>query len=402
MISVAEALNIVARELPDPEQELLGLGEAMGRRLAGNVYARRDNPALDLSAMDGFAVAAGSGRRSWSVRGVAAAGEPRGTLDDPADCLEIMTGAPLPHGADTVVPVEEVEGREGTVALLPEGQVKKGRHVRHRGSNYTEESLLIEEGERLTSAKIAVLAAEGVTRVPVVRRPTVAILSTGSELVPPEETPEPQQIRASNLPALEAELTAAGFAIVAGEHGPDEQEGLGERIAALAERADTVLMTGGVSRGKFDLIEPLLEDLGAEKLFHWVAQKPGKPLLAARLRRPGGQTLLLGLPGNPQAALIAARRYLVEAAMERHIPPRPSFRIPLSEPIRFGALKTLFQPALLKQGKRGLEARAVETTGSGDYFGLSRADGFVELAAEQERFSAGECVPFFGWSSGPG
>lgn len=400
MITVEEALRIVVRELPDPVGERVCLGEALGRRLAADLVANRDNPAIHVSAMDGFAMAADAGRRSWSVQGVAAAGEPQADLIDPEKCVEIMTGAPLPRGADAVVPVEEILRQDGKVALLREGRVEKGRHVRYQGSNYGKESVLLSAGESITSAKVAVLAAEGVTRVPVVRRLTVAILSSGSELISPEESPEPHQIRASNLPALKAELMSAGFSVVAEENSPDDYDALLRTIRSLAEQAEILLMTGGVSRGKYDLVEPLLAELEAEKLFHWVAQKPGKPLLGARLERPGASTLLLGLPGNPQAALIAARRYLVEAAMARHNPRRRSFRIPLSEPIHYPARKTLFQPALLEQAPRGVEARPVETTGSGDYFGLSKADGFLELAADEDYFAAGESVPFFGWSGG--
>lgn len=400
MISVQEALRIIARELPDPVEERVPLCQAAGRRLSAPVTAGRDNPALHLAAMDGFAVAADSGRRSWSVEGVAAAGAARGVLTGKDRCLEIMTGAPMPQGADTVIPVEDVVRQNGTVTLSPDVGISKGRHIRRRGSNYRAHEALLRAGRELTAPGIAVLAAEGVSDVPVVRRLSVAILSTGSELVSPEESPEPHQIRASNLPALEAELRAAGLSVVAGEHGPDEYHQLREKIASLAARAEVLLMTGGVSRGKYDLVKPLLEDLGAEILFHWVAQKPGKPLLSASLPRPGGSCLLLGLPGNPQAALIAARRYLVEAAMEKHIARRPAFRIPLAEAVCSPAGKTLFQPVRLEQGSQGPEARPVETTGSGDYFGLSRADGFVELAAESEEVPAGAGVPFFGWSGG--
>lgn len=398
MIGVQEALEIVAEHLPEPMTEIVSLQESLGRRLAEEVAADRDNPAIDTSAMDGYAIASADGLRAWQVEAVAAAGDARKMLSGHGGCMEIMTGAPLPLGTDTVIPSEEVEREGRQVRLNQESRVERGRHVRHRGSNYGEGSRLLRSGERITAATLAVLASEGVVRVPVTRRLTAAILTSGSELVPPSEVPAAHQIRSSNLYAIEGELRGAGVEVAATAQCGDDPRRLRDTMEELSGVAEILLLTGGVSRGKYDLVEPLLRELGAEILFHWVAQKPGKPLLAARRQKNGHSSLILGLPGNPQAALIATRRYLLEAASRRHLPPSHAVRLPLSEPLSFAPAKTLFQPAALEETAAGIAARPVETTGSGDYYGLSRSDGFLELPAEQECFAAGELVRFYPWS----
>jgi molybdopterin molybdotransferase len=251
---------------------------------------------------------------------------------------------------------------------------------------------------------VAVLAAEGMTSVPVQRPLRAAVLSTGTELVLPEHTPEPHQIRASNRAAIEAELHAAGLEVVPGRYSTDDEAELETAIRELADSVELLLLCGGVSRGRYDFIEATLEKLGARTLFHWVAQKPGKPLLCAEHSR--GPTLILGLPGNPQSALIGARRYAVEAARRRAGEAGTEElgggsgtpHVALAENLQFDKDKTLFQPAALREGRNGPEAVPVRTTGSGDYFGLSRADGFLELPAQRNEFAAGERYPFYGWS----
>ena len=194
MISVGEAFDRLLHAMPEPEREMVPLTEAQGRRLAVGVTAGRDQPALDLSAMDGYAIAADEQRREWRVAGIAAAGAKRERLSKPEECIEIITGAPVPLGADTVIPVEQVKRSEETMRLADGEEYTPGRHIRGAGSDYTAGAELLSEGEMLTSASLAVLAAEGVVEVPVARRLTAAVLSTGSELVQPGEKPEPHQI----------------------------------------------------------------------------------------------------------------------------------------------------------------------------------------------------------------
>lgn len=299
MIAPEQAWNAIAGELSSLPAERRRRRKALGHVLAEPLAATVDVPPLDVSAMDGFAlsgdVAPGS---SLPVDGLVAAGDPPGRSLAPGRACRIMTGAPLPAGADRVVPVEATDDGERQV-LCREG-VPAGANVRRRGEVARRGDPLLPAGAVLTPGALAALATHGHEEIAVIRRARVAVLTTGDEVVAPEVVPRPGQLRDSHTDFLLAALAATG---VPGESlgiAPDDPAALARAAAAGLER-DVLLLCGGVSKGRFDHVAGLLGELGCRLLFHGVAMQPGKPLLVARHENGW----LFGLPGNPASVMVA-------------------------------------------------------------------------------------------------
>lgn len=330
MITVAEALDRLFALAPRPRAEEVPLLEAAGRVLLAPIRAGRDQPPFAASAMDGYALRAadaGPGAR-LRVVGEAAAGRGYGGRIGPGEAARILTGAPLPEGADAVVIQEEVAPEAGWITLSPSAVAA---HVRPAGGDFRAGAEVLPP-RLLSPADVALAAAFGQARLTVARRPEVAILSTGDELVMPGEAPGPDQIFAANAFGLHALIAAAGarprLLPVAG----DRPEALAFAFG-LARGADLILTIGGASVGDHDLVAPAAKEAGAEIDFHRVAMRPGKPLLAGRM--PDG-SMLLGLPGNPVSALVCGTvfaRPLVRAMQGLPPAPAPRLRARLGEPL---------------------------------------------------------------------
>ncbi|HEX6863020.1 MAG TPA: gephyrin-like molybdotransferase Glp, partial [Thermoanaerobaculia bacterium] len=290
--------RIAARLAPLPP-ETLPRRSAQGRVLAHPLAATVDVPGLDVSAMDGYAlpgpVPIGEPR---PVAGMVMAGDPPGfELRSPA-VARIMTGAPIPLGADRVVPVEQTDGGKETVVFR--GEVPAGAHIRRRGEVLRTGDPLLPAGTLLTPGALALIATHGHPELPVHRAPTVAVLTTGDEVVPPETEPAPGQLRDSHTDFLLAAGKRIGIEFEALGIAPDRVD----ELKALAERglrSDVLLLCGGVSMGELDLVEGVLAELGCQAHFEAVAIQPGKPLVFAT--HPGG--LVFGLPGNPASVMVA-------------------------------------------------------------------------------------------------
>lgn len=339
MIGYDEALAIVIGHCAVLPHERIPAPRALGRVLATAVASTDDLPPFDNSAMDGFALPAGSGvlaaGTEFVVAGVLAAGD--GAIDAVGGACEIMTGAGVPDGLDTVVPVEQVRvverdarNRPRRIRLLAD--VAPGQHLRRRGEDVARGAQVMAAGQWLQAPHLAMLAALGVATVDVVRRPRVALIATGRELVDDPAHPlAPGQIRDSNGPLLAARLAAAGAEVVYRRVVGDEPREFGAAVqAALAAGADAVLSTGAVSMGRYDFVPDALRGLGARIHFHKVRIRPGKPLLFAQLA--GGQPYF-GLPGNPVAGAVGLR-FLVEPALRGllGLPPERPLRAPLADP----------------------------------------------------------------------
>lgn len=332
LLSVADAqarIGALGALLP---VETVPLVEAAGRWAAANVAAIRTQPAADLSAMDGYAIRFGEMPGPWRVVGESAAG---GGLDRPlapGEAARIFTGAPMPEGADTVL-IQEEAGRDGDLlSLTGEGPPGRGAHVRLRGSDFNTGAALIASGERLTPARIALAAIGGHGTLMVRRRPRIALLSTGDELVVPGAATAGARLPASNAPMLATLL--AGLPVQVEDRGivPDRLEALVEAFRAAAD-CDVIVTTGGASVGDHDLVRPALQAAGASIDFWRVAMKPGKPLMAGRL----GRTAVVGLPGNPVSAFVTASLFLkpLIATMLGAVDPLPPSRpAPLAGPLR--------------------------------------------------------------------
>lgn len=300
LLPVAEAqVRLIAAARPvDIEQ--VPLGDSLGRWAAAAVVARRTQPARDLSAMDGYAIRFGDMPGPWAVIGESAAGRPFTGEVASGDAVRIFTGAAMPAGADTVL-VQEEAARDGErLALAGDGPPHYGRNVRPRGLDFREGQSLIAEGERLTSARLAVAATGGVHEILVRRRVRVAIASTGDELVEPGPTLPPDRLPESNRLLLRALLADLPVEIVDLGILPDRLEVI--RDAFASARCDLLVTTGGASVGDHDLVRPALEAAGATIDFWRIALRPGKPMMAGRL----GNALVLGLPGNPVSAFVTA------------------------------------------------------------------------------------------------
>jgi len=305
MISVEEALAHLFDLLAPLPVEEVALAEAANRVLARPVTARRDQPPFAASAMDGYAMRAADAQPGARLRvvGEAAAGRGASSRVEPGVAMRIFTGAPLPPGADRVVIQEDV-CREGDRIVLGD-RLDKGPHVRPAGADFTAGHTL-SAPRRLRPADLALAAAMNVARLPVHRRPDVALIATGDELVMPGEEPGPDQIIASNAFGLRAMVEAEGGIARLLPIARDTEASL-ETVLGLAEGADLIVTIGGASVGDYDLVGPVAARLGMDQAFYKVAMRPGKPLMAGRL----GKAAMLGLPGNPVSALICGHVFLL-------------------------------------------------------------------------------------------
>lgn len=305
MISVEEALEQLFALVTPLETETVPLRAASGRVLARSVAATRDQPPFAASAMDGYAVRSADvapGAR-LDVIGEAAAGRRFGGSITRGQAVRIFTGAPLPDGADRVVIQEDVTA-DGTLVTLGE-RIDTGPHVRPAAADFAA-GATVEPPLRLGPHDIALLAAMNVAEVPVIRRPSIAILATGDELVMPGEDPGPDQIIASNSFGLAALVEAQG---AAARLLPIARDTVGSLETAFqqARGADLIVTIGGASVGDHDLVGPVAESLGMERAFYKIAMRPGKPLMAGRL----GDSVMVGLPGNPVSAMVCGHVFIL-------------------------------------------------------------------------------------------
>jgi molybdenum cofactor synthesis domain-containing protein len=305
-----EALEIVLAHTALLPSEQVPLIEASGRILAANFVASADFPPFPASTMDGYAVISSDGSPWRDVVGVQAAGQLIDAEVTPGTAIKIMTGAPLPKGADAVVKVENTEVADDSV-IIHQDFVEPGESVRQIGSDVKTGQLLVRAGSQIGPAEIGMLAAYGGDPVTVRRKPKVSIVSTGDELLEPSEPLTPGKIRDSNRYMLRSALESAGAEVIWAGKGPDVRAELEPLLVKLIADSDIVITSGGVSMGDLDLIKPILLDL-ATVHFRRVFLKPGKPLNFAT----AGPTLIFGLPGNPVSALVGFEVF-VRSAMRK-------------------------------------------------------------------------------------
>lgn len=306
LISVAEAqARMLALSAPLPIETVPVLA-AVGRYVAEDLLACRTQPAVDLSAMDGYAIRFSERPGPWTVTGESAAGGQIGAALGPGEAARIFTGAPVPIGADTIL-IQEEAGRDGDMLTMAgEGPPVIGAHIRRAGNDFAEGDILLRAGTRLGAAGIALAVSGGHAAVPVHRKPRIAILSTGNELVAAGEPTPGALLPASNGPMLAALL--AGEAVEVSDHGivRDDLDLITAAFGHLKDQADIIVTTGGASVGDHDLVLPALEKAGAHIDFWKVAMKPGKPIMIGTL----GDTIVIGLPGNPVSAFVTALLFL--------------------------------------------------------------------------------------------
>lgn len=379
--------------------ESCALELCLGQTLREDVYAERDNPPFDRVCMDGIAIDSASfaaGMRRFRIQGAQPAGAPALALATPGDAIEVATGAVLPAGADAVIPLEDYERLVDAAEIRGNALGKPYRNVARRGSDSRRDLPMLAAGIRLGPPEIAVAAAAGRERVSVARSPRVALISTGNELVLPGRPIADHQVRDSNAYALRAALREHGVTDVDGEHVADDEALLERSLRKhLAER-DLIVLTGGVSHGKLDVVRAALAAVGVEKVVQQVAQKPGKPMWFGVSAE--GQPVF-GLPGNPVAALTCLRRYVVPA-IQRALgaAPRSPERIALASAASTATRLAHFVPVVLRlDAAEHTVAVPRAPHGSGDFLALAGTDGFVELPPSAADLPAGFVADFYRW-----
>lgn len=399
MISVAEAERLIRENMPDFGTCDLPIQEARGAVLRQSVRAERDQPPFDRVTMDGIAINSGAwkqGTRLFHLQGTQAAGDPAMSLSADDGGIEIMTGAVLPHGCDCIIPVENTEKQDKTIKVA-EGTIVSSRQFIHaRGSDYREGVELLAAGTVIRAPEMAVLASAGKPTVEVSRQPRFAVISVGDELVDAGKPIEPFQIRRSNDLAIVAGLAQRGYAQVINDHLPDNPEILRERIDHHLSTADILILSGGVSMGKFDYIPGIMKALGVHLVLHKVSQRPGKPMWFGT--HASGK-VIFALPGNPVSTLVCFIRYVVgaaAAAMGAH--PAQVERVTLGESIVFKPALTYFLPVQIEYDQTGRPvAHPRPTNTSGDFASLAGTTGFVELPREEVEFPQGFVADLYRW-----
>jgi len=391
MISIDEAIRLLDGALRPLGRESVPLEDALGRVLAEPIVADRDFPPTDRSAMDGFAVRSAdlSSPCTLKVVGEVRAGsDPEGRHVATGQACRVFTGAVIPAGADAVVMVERTEEDRLRNVVRIDDTPGAGQHIRKAAQDLRRGDPVLGSGTEIRSAEIAALASVGRVDVPVHCRPRVSVLSTGDEIVPAYQTPAAHQVRNSNTPMLLAQVKEAGFVAADLGGAPDRRELLREKLRrGLA--SDLLLVTGGVSVGDYDLVAEELTAAGVETLFHGIAMKPGKPILAGR--RNG--RLVLGLPGNPVSAFVGFKLF-GEPALRRFSgrdqvwPQRVMVR--LDAPIRRKPGRRTYHLAHVEDRGEGWVATPARSTGSGDVLSLVRANALVVTALDSSGATAGE------------
>lgn len=386
MVSVQEATSIILSNLFQPKTRKANLNECLGKILAEPILADRDFPPFDRATMDGIALAFDSyqeGQTNFRIESIQAAGKLRKKLNSNSGCIEVMTGAMLPEGTDTIIPYEQVEIRNEH-ATINAKQVIKGQNIHLQGSDAKENQTLLEPGTLITPAEIALLASIGKTSVLVFSAPKFVIISTGNELVDIDQIPLPYQIRKSNSYALQAALAELGIdsALL---HLADDQDQLKTEIKQALLDFDILLLSGGVSKGKFDFVPSVLESLGVHKLFQQVSQKPGKPMWVGSF----GNKFVFALPGNPVSTFLCFHRYVKPWLLQSLGAKSPVSKAILSKDFSFKADLTYFLQVKLSNVEGTLLAEPIAGGGSGDFFNLKEVDGFLELPSGQKEFKAG-------------
>ncbi len=392
------AQEAIEAELAPSAVESRPLEQCVGQTLRQDVYAERDNPPFDRACMDGIAVDSATlarGVRRFAVQATQAAGAPALRLAGGEQAIEVMTGAIMPQGADCVIPMEEYDVSDGAACLKPQAAGGPYRNVQRRGEDSRPGVPMLRDGTRLGAPEIAIVASAGLASVQVSRQPDFMVISTGDELIEPGQPIAGHQVRRSNAYAIVAALRAHGFEKVGNDHVLDDEGMLRDRLSRHLAARDVLVLSGGISKGRFDLVPKVLKGLGVREVFHYVSQQPGRPMWFGA--GPSGQAVF-GLPGNPVSTLICLIRYVVPAIASAMGAPRaPLARIALAAPVKFTRAITRFLPVSLRGDELGrLSALPRPPNGPGDFLALTGTDGFVELPPRDD-YPEGFLATLYRW-----
>ncbi|WP_299063083.1 molybdopterin molybdotransferase MoeA [uncultured Polaribacter sp.] len=387
MISVKEALETVLNSIQNFGVEEIPFIKSVGRVLKEDILADRDFPPFNRVSMDGICIdfnAFNNGQRDFNVEGIQAAGSEQMTLKNNENCIEVMTGAVLPNNANTVIRYEDVTLKNG-IATININKINDCQNVHAKGKDGKAGDVLISKNKIISAAEIGVFATVGKSVVKVAKQPKVMIVSTGDELVGVDEIPLEHQIRRSNVFTLVSLLEKLNIPSETA-HITDDKPILKSKIKSFLKEFDVLLFSGAVSKGKYDFLPEVFEELGAEKLFHKVAQRPGKPFFYGKT----DECNIFGFPGNPISTFVNCLAYFypwyykstgVEIEEETAI---------LAENVSFKPNLEFFLQVELKSKFGHLVAFPIKGNGSGDLASLVNADAFIQLPNDKSEFKSGE------------
>ncbi|AVF49037.1 molybdopterin molybdenumtransferase MoeA [Elizabethkingia anophelis] len=397
MINVQQAEDIILSQYQDYGKESIAYQLALGRVLAEDILADRDLPPFDRPTVDGIAIRFTSyekGNRTFAIKAVQSAGEASVAIDSKDQCIEIMTGAALDSTVDTVIRYEDITVSNGIATINID--IRKGQNIHLKGKDKSAGEVLVKANQVITPAIIGIAASVGKTSLQVKKIPKIIIISTGDEMITPELVPEAFQLRRSNGITIQSVLEKYKIAADLLHLNDNYNEIKNELIRCIAQY-DVLLMSGGVSMGKFDYLPQVCEEVGIEKLFHKIKQRPGKPFWFGKSRN---QKLAFAFPGNPVSVFMCLHRYFIPwLEKSLGIPQNSPLYAILGNDIEFPFSLQYFAQVKLQINEQGqLIANIVDTNGSGDFSHLAETDAFVELPLEQNIFRKGEVYKIWKYS----
>jgi molybdopterin molybdotransferase len=390
MVSIEEARELIARHCGRMDVAIISIDQSVGRVLAENVDSPIDVPDFNQSAMDGFAMSRhvlDNGQREFRVVGEVQAGRASKISVSTASCVSIFTGALVPDDCDIVIMQEHVD-RNGDTIVVEKYSPDQKSNIRSKAEQLKAGDRAIEKGQKISAATVGFLASLGFTNVPVYKHPRIAFLATGNELRKPGEDLQPGEIYESNSFALESALKADGFELSTSVNIADDLEATGEMMSDLLDKHDVLIISGGISVGKYDYVKRALESNGVEEVFYKIKQKPGKPMYFGK-----GEALVFALPGNPASMLVCYYQY-VRAALnfmcggEFELPVRS---YPLAHDFSYpGARPEFFRSRVDGEGVHILEGQ-----GSSVLKSFAEADSLTYIQGENRMISSGELVEVY-------
>ena len=392
LISTSEATDIIARHSIRFESETVALDYAYGRILASDVLADRNAPPFDRVMMDGICINTYNhklGSWRYKIIGTQAAGAEKMILPKGEFAIEVMTGAPLPTDANCVIPIEKIDIIDG-YALPHDGiDAEDFQHIHKQASDGKTGDILLKNGTTLTANELAIAASVGATELDVTRLPRIHLITTGDEVIDPSLSPTDFQIRRSHPTAIRSLIESQHLGIITDEHVPDDPKVIEEKLTSTLNNPelDILILTGGISMGKFDWVAPLLEKLLGKPLFHGVAQKPGKPFAFWTSK---SDTLIFALPGNPVSVMATMHRYVLPVLRTMLGKNEATKNLPLVEDFQWDLPLTGILPYKEHNGKITIHL----PRNSGDYLSLQGTHGFTEVPPNSN-IKAGKNLPLF-------
>jgi molybdopterin molybdotransferase len=402
MISVEQALQTVLNSAQNFGVEEIPFLKSVGRILKEAIFADRDFPPFNRVAMDGIAIdfhQFKNGQRAFLIEGIQAAGSAQITLQNSKNCIEVMTGAVLPNHTNTVIRYEDVSVENGIATIIIDAIIE-GQNMHPKGKDGRSGDLLVHKNTRISAAEIGVLATVGKSVVKVAKQPKVMIVSTGDELVGVDEIPRAHQIRRSNVFTLVSLLEKLNIASETA-HITDDKPILKSKIETYLQAYDVLLFSGAVSKGKYDFLPEVFEELGVEKLFHKVTQRPGKPFWFGRAtslrlseqhvyQNENKQTIVFGFPGNPISTFVNCLAYFYPWYYQSVGLEMEEETAILGEDVNFRPNLTYFLQVKLENKKGCIVALPILGNGSGDLASLAKTAAFIQLPEDKLVFKKGE------------